>query len=160
MIKLNNILKNCSHSNKFKIGFIKYLKSLDFVEFDKLFVNYSHIFSMMILKINKPKFLSKEWFKYRSLHIKFQKIYILFSDANSDFVLLSNKNVSDNITKKQNILKNFKDNQDSLTFLNQTKLELSTDPSIQDVINVTILIVDGVYIREELNRLIIEYNKK
>jgi len=64
--RLSIILNKC-YNKKFREGFIKYLASLDFAEFDKLFQYYMNVISLLLWRYQKDKirFFSIKWFKYK-----------------------------------------------------------------------------------------------
>ena len=83
MNKLNVILKKCSNK-KFRKGYVKYLASLDYKEFETLFIHYVEIVTTLSGRyaLKKIKFLSKDWFKKRAANKKYDLVYDLFYDAN------------------------------------------------------------------------------
>jgi len=158
MIRLSLILKKCANSNKFEKEFIRYIASLDFKEFEKLFNNYTFIINKCIIKLNNPKFFSKNWIKSKILNHKFYQLYYIFYKANYDFVKMSNKNLKDKNDKKQKLIDNIYDIQRSLIFLNKKQITLNLDieSTNEEIIDIIILISDSIYIEDELYKMINE----
>ena len=108
--RLNSILKTCSNKNARK-GFIKYITSLDYIEFEVLFIHYTTIFAKLFIKYSSKKIkkFSKDWFKKKALDVKYDKMYALFADANFTFIIEFNKNLREKNIQREKILQEIED---------------------------------------------------
>jgi len=159
MIKngLNDILRKCSNS-KFRNGYIMYIKSLDFNEFEKIFIYYASVIQTVMLRyINSSKF-SKKWFKKYKLNYKFGKLYHIFFDANSTYLFEVSKNLAEVNSKREKILIDIDKNKKLLDNLLKEQIILIAPIDRNNLINFNVLIIDNIYLTNKLDNLIKELN--
>ena len=156
---ISSILKMCNNY-KYKKNFIKYLSSLDFKEFEQIFVNYSKVISRLTVRYinNKPKTFSKKWFSVIFLENNFRKLYIIFSRANFAFVMRINNDLVNKLNKRDILLKRINENNIILNNISDKRIKIDTATTIADIIYFNILIIDNIYINEEQIKLIDEFN--
>ena len=156
--RLSIILNKC-YNKKFREGFIKYLASLDFAEFDKLFQYYMNVISLLLWRYQKDKirFFSIKWFKYKILNYKYNQLYYMFSESNFQFVIIINENMKIENRRREKLISELDDVQKSIESLYNHQL-LITLPilSKQDLIDFSVLIIDNIYLKDELKKLLDE----
>lgn len=174
-IRLSEILKKSSKS-KYRTDFIKYLKSLDFNEFEIIFNHYMSIaikfltfykvehfqektqnirneYNIDNKKYVKNKFLSKKWFNDKYFKNKYYDIFNIFMDANRDFVNIISDKIHEKNNKKAKILKEIINIKNTIENLNNLEIPISNE-SLQ----LCILINYQIYAKQELDRLLEELN--
>lgn len=157
--RLNDILTKCSNI-KFKTGYIKYLKSLNFEEFEKIFVYYASVIQIVAIKYENSRFFTKKWFKKYLLQLKFNILCNIFFEANFDYLIKIKDNIDIINKKREKILINIKNNKETLNNVLQLKFNVYKIPMTkEDLINFNILIIDNIYLTNELENLIYELNK-
>lgn len=160
--RLNIILDKCSN-RKFKNGFIQYLRSLDFEEFEILFNYYTSVLTKLMIrykyKEEKHKIFSKKWFRDQSLSYKYQQINLLFYEANYDFIEKVNKKIKDNNKKISELLVKIRKINESIVVVNGTKIEFVENPTTIEVITLISVLVEHIYNKNELDKLMEELNK-
>lgn len=158
--RLSVILKKCSNK-KFRNGFVKYLTSLDFVEFNALFIYYINVIGLMLHKYNKNKirFFSIKWFKKKIVDYKYNQLYYIFSDANFAFITIINENMKHENVRSQIILDEIDDIKNSIENLYNKELVINLPLSKEDVIELSVLIIDNIYLRDELKKLVDEIKR-
>ena len=156
--RLSIILSKC-YNKKFREGFIKYLASLDFAEFDKLFQYYMNVISLLLWRYQKDKirFFSIKLFKYKILNYKYNQLYYMFSESNFQFVIIINENMKIENRRREKLISELDDVQKSIESLYNHQL-LITLPilSKQDLIDFSVLIIDNIYLKDELKKLLDE----
>jgi hypothetical protein len=155
--RLNIILKKSSKS-KYRKGFVKYLSSLDYKEFESLFLYYTNIISTLIIRYstNKIKFLSKKWFNNLSINRKYNKLYYLFFNANSDYMAELSKNIQIRNEKREKLLQEIEQLQNIIKTLYSKEIIISTPLEQQNIIDMIILMSNAIDAEEELKKLIEE----
>ncbi len=158
--RLNTILKSCSNKN-FRKGFIKYIASLDYKEFEELFTHYTTIFAHLFIKYSSKelKKYSKDWFKEISLNNKYNEMYALFAEANFTFILEFNKNIGDRNRKREEILQEIEDIKKIINSVFSKEFVINLPPSQYQKIEILMLICNSIYAESELKRLMEELNK-
>ena len=151
--RLNVILKNISNY-KYKRGFINYISSLSYDDFEYLLRYYmSAIIRLMLrYKDRKAKFLSKQWFINRKLILKYRKIGTIFHNANYDFCKKIDDNIQEDNKIKSELLNNIRENQNILNNL-QTRQIIITDMNEKEIISCCGFIISVVYVKKELGKL-------
>jgi len=157
--RLSIILKKCENK-KFRIGYMKYLGSLDFNEFEELFSHYSTIIAKLLLKYqkNKIKFFSKNWFKLSSLEYKWYQLYRLFSLSNPYFVELNMRNLDVSNSKKTDLIIKINETRQALESIVSNPITLPENAKQEDIIKFNLIIIDSIYTSEELTKLVDELN--
>ena len=157
--RLSIILKKCENK-KFRIGYMRYLSSLDFNEFEDLFSHYSSIIAKLIIRYRKDKikFFSKNWFKLSDLEYKWHQLYKLFSISNPYFVELNMKNLDIKNTKKIELIMKINETRKALDSIVSNPIALSQAATQEDIIKFNLIIIDSIYTSEELTKLIEELN--
>ena len=157
--RLSTILKKCENK-KFRIGYMRYLSSLDFNEFEELFSHYSTIIAKLLLryKKNKIKFFSKNWFKISDLEYKWHQLYRLFSLSNPYFVELNMKNLDIKNTKKMELIMKIDETRRTLESIVSNPIALPQNTNQEDIIKFNLIIIDSIYTSEELTKLVEELN--
>lgn len=160
--RLNIILDKC-RDNKFKKGFIIYLQSLDFDEFELLFNYYTSIISRLIFryknKEEKVKIFSKKWLRNKFLNYKYQTINLLFYAANSNFVKLANKKISDNNKRMSELITKIKEINKSIEAIKNVNLTISEQPSMTEVITLITILIEYIHNKNESEKIMNEINK-
>ena len=146
------------YNRKFREGFTKYLASLDYNEFDFMYNYYTSILIKVINRYtkNKPKFLSKRWFNYNVLYMKYSYLFHIFMKANSEFVVLSNKLLKENNAKVSKLIEDINEKQRILKHIASTPLTFSEYSTIEDRIKFYLAVVDNIYSTEILEKSIEE----
>ena len=157
--RLSIILKKCENK-KFRIGYMRYLSSLDFNEFEELFSHYSTIIAKLLLKYqkNKIKFFSKNWFKLSSLEYKWYQLYRLFSLSNPYFVELNMRNLDVSNSKKTDLIIKINETRQALESIVSNPITLPENAKQEDIIKFNLIIIDSIYTSEELTKLVDELN--
>mgnify|MGYP000848835058 CR=1 FL=1 len=149
--RLNLILKKSRYNYNFKKGYIKYLSSLDFKEFEELFSHYVEVIAIALKKYDteKIKLLSKDWFKYKSLIRKYNTVFSIFFQANYDFTLdiIHRLEVRNNI--KEEIIKNMQ----LLLNISYNNIFSQDFKDKQNLIKLSICLSDWLYITHKLDSL-------
>lgn len=155
--RLKDILSKMTNRN-FKKGFTRYLSSLDYKEFDSIYNYYTSILIRLMNRYltNKPKFLSKRWFKYKILYFKYSYLFYIFVKANSKFVLLSNKLLKENNDKIANLINDINEKRRILKNIASKPLILSENSTKEDLIKFHLSIVDNIYNAEILAKALEE----
>jgi hypothetical protein len=159
-IRLNTILKTCYNKNSRK-GFIKYITSLDYNEFENMFLHYTTVFAHLFIKYSSKKIkkYSKDWFKEIVLNDKYDKIYALFAEANFSYILEFNKNIGERNKKREKILQEIEDVKKIINSVFSKEFVINLPPSQYQKIEILMLICNSIYAENELKRLIEELNK-
>jgi len=158
--RLNVILKNITNKNV-KHGFIKYLSSLDFEDFEYLLEHYLTVIVRLMFryKNKKANFLSKQWFINKKINSKYRKIAMAFYDANFDYCI----KISDKIQQKDkhiiNLLNNISENKKVLKNLENIQLFLTDMENEKEIIEFTSLIISTIFVKKELEKLYDEIEK-
>jgi hypothetical protein len=159
--RLNDILRKCSNT-KFRRGYIKYLRSLDFKEFEKIFIHYSTALQIIIIRYTNSRFLSKNWFKKQILQIKFNTLCQIFFEANYNYLISIKNNIDSINNRREKILTDIKNMQAVLNIIlenvdnyNRTIKKILT---AQDLIYFNIVIINNIYFTDEIEKLIKELN--
>jgi hypothetical protein len=152
--RLSVLLKNCL-KRKFRREFSKYLKSLDFEEFNYIYDHYSHVLGFMLNKymLNKPKFLSKRWFKYKILYKNFEMLFNIFFIANPDFIKKSHDLLREKNKRASKLIGDIVELQTTL-LITHSKTVILTSQSTQDDLNkFFVYLVSNMYNTKELEKL-------
>jgi len=159
MTRLTFILNKCENK-KFRVGYIKYLKSLDFEEFEEIFTYYSSVIAILLNKYKKYKikFFSKRWFKFKVLIYKWNILYLIFSTANHSFVRLVGQNLDIKNAKKMELIMKINENRQILTSIVSNPIHLDLNPNQEDIIKFNLILIDSIYTSEELGKLVDELN--
>ncbi len=157
--RLSDILNKCENK-KFKDGYIKYLKSLDFNEFEELFSYYSGAIATLLIRYqkNKIKFFSNKWFKFHIIKYKWDLLYLIFSNANHDFVMNTSKNLDIKNTKKMDLIIKINETRQELESIVSNPIILTQNSSQEDIIKFNLIIIDSIYTSEKLTKLVDELN--
>ena len=158
--RLNVILKNLSNY-KYKCGFIKYLSSLNFDDFEKLLNYYLSIILRLTLrhKNKKANFLSKQWFINRYINSIFLKITMVFYDANFDYFIKIDKNIQKKNNIIINLLNNIYENQNTLKNLEKIKVYLIDMKTDKEIVEFASLAISTIFVKQELEKLYNEIEK-
>lgn len=160
MTKLSTILNNIKNS-KYKKGYIKYLKSLDYDEFRTLFVYYMAIiirYENIYIKKNIKKY-TLFWLKNYFIRKKYIRLYSIFYNSNQDFVIKINKKIEYDNNIRQHLINNIKEVTETISNL-EGKIAVITEKSTRkDLIDFTVLLIDSIYLRNELNKLLDKLDK-
>jgi len=155
--RLSVILKN-SYKSSYKKGFIKYLDSLSYNEFKVMYMHYMkvHLRYEKRYKTEKPKFFSKKWFINKKILSNSIRLYYLFSNTKSKYI----KKVMDELdiisNKRSNLLDRISITQAKIKNLSDKNIVLTQTPTQMDNIDFILLIVENIYLTEEITSL---YNK-
>ena len=157
--RLSIILKKCENK-KFRIGYMRYLSSLDFNEFEELFSHYSTIIAKLLIRYQKDKikFLSRKWFKLSDLEFKWHQLYKLFSLSNPYFVELNMKNLDIKNSKKMELVIKINETRKTLESIVSNPIALPKNSNQEDIIKFNLIIIDSIYTSEELTKLVDELN--
>jgi hypothetical protein len=157
--KLRDIWKNL-FNEKFKKGFIKYLASLDYEEFDEIFDHFITTTYRLRLKYKntKIKFLSEKWFKSKIVLYKYDEMFRLFGVANLEFIKKSNSILDEKNKKKTNLIKNINEKRQILNALSQIPLVITTNSTQSDILKFYIAIISNIYNSNELVKSLEELN--
>lgn len=160
MIRLSELLRNCS-SRKYKNGYKKYLASLDYVEYEKLFKHYFEILTTLLIKYESKehKFLSKDWFKARKVNKMYDRLYRLFLDSNHVFLLIATEKMKRINDEKEKIYQKIEELKQSIQNVYNTELLIEIPPTKYDLINLLILFMTSIYSEKELRALLDELKK-
>jgi len=156
---LNIILKK-SLNYKFRRGFIKYLSSLDYEEFESLFVYYANIISTLLIKYSNKKirFLSRDWFKYKILNIKYDIFFFLFIKGNREFLLEISKSMTQRNEEREKTLNEIDRLQHIINDLYAKEILVNVSFTQQDKIEVITLIYVAIDTAKELEKLLNSLN--
>jgi len=145
-IKLNDILKK-SLNYKFRKGFIKYLSTLEYDEFNEIYKHYTSILLTLIFRYRKDKFIifSKKWFNYRILQYKYHYIFKLFFTANPKFIERSNIETKKYNNEVSNLIDLINEKSEILQNISKTPMFLTQYSTNKDFIKYYLVIVDNVY---------------
>lgn len=157
--KLRDIWKNL-FNEKIKKGFIKYLASLDYEEFDEIFDHFTTTTYRLRLKYKntKIKFLSEKWFKSKIVLYKYDEMFRLFGVANLDFIKKSNYILDEKNKKKIAIIKNINEKRQILNTLSQLPFTITPYSTQNDILNFYVAIISNIYNSNELAKSIEELN--
>jgi hypothetical protein len=157
--RLSIILKKCENK-KFRIGYMRYLSSLDFNEFEELFSHYSTIIAKLLLRYqkNKIKLFSKNWFKLSNLEYKWHQLYRLFSLSNPYFVELNMNNLDIKNTKKMDLIMKINETRKELESIISNPIILNQNSNQEEIIKFNLIIIDSIYTSEKLTKLVDELN--
>lgn len=160
MITLRQLLNKIS-DRKFIKGYIKYLKSLDFEEFNSIYLHYSRIFTILYFRYQQKnaKFLSKIWFKMYILKLKFKLIFYIFNVANADYIKKSSNLLEENNNKSLKILIEIYEVQNAILNIQKKPLVLTQNPNREDIIHAMVYFCSSIYNNQRLEELIQEFNK-
>jgi hypothetical protein len=156
--RLNVILKKCKNY-KFRKGFIKYLSSLDFEEFEQIYNKYVRIIIRLIIRYRnkKIKFLSKDWFKNQILENKWDRLHTIFVESNFAFVTRVNNNDRTKNNKTRKILTDIDVVRETLKNINENvnakTIEITDYSTQEEIFNFYVLLVDSIYLSLELEKL-------
>ncbi len=160
--RLNIILNKC-RKKKYKSGFISYLRSLDFEEFEILFNYYNSVIARLMFryksKNEKISFLSKKWFRNEELNYKFSTLNLLFREANNIFVEKADKKISDNNKRISELLTKIQEIKKSLEYIKNAKLIFNENPDMIDMLNLIAILTEYIYNKNESQKIIDEINK-
>lgn len=159
MIRLTIILNKCENK-KYRTGYIKYLKSLEFDEFENIFSHYSAVMATLLMRYKKikTKFFSKKWIKLQAITYKWQMLYLIFSHANDKYVRLVGQNLEIRNSKKMELISKINETRQALDSIVSYPIKMAPNPKIDDIVRFDLILVDSIYISEELNNLIDELN--
>lgn len=158
--RLNLILKKCS-DKEFRKGFVKYIESLDYKEFEALFIHYTTIIATLMIRYSAKtiKKYSVDWFKQKAINRKYDQLYNLFADANFLFVVQFNKNIGDRNLKREEILQKIEDIKKFISVAFNKDVILNIPLLQNDKIKIIIMLTNSAYAEKELKRLMEELNK-
>lgn len=158
--RLNVILKSITNKNV-KHGFIKYLSSLDFEDFEYLLEHYlTAILRLMFrYKNKKANFLSKQWFINKKINSKYRKIAMVFYDANFDYCIKINDKIQQKDNYIINLLNNISENKKVLKKLENIELFLTDMENEKEIIEFASLIISTIFVKKELEKLYEEIGK-
>jgi hypothetical protein len=133
MTRLKYILK-FRITNKFKKGYSKYIKSLSYKEYEKLFLYYSEVINVLRIRYEKKerKFLSKFWIKEKMLLLKYHKLYRLFVNSNPVFMVVLKKNLDENNKKTQRLIDDINEAKELMNKIYSKQLVLNIPPTQED----------------------------
>lgn len=158
--RLNVILKNISNY-KYKRGFINYISSLSYDDFEYLLRYYMSALIRLMLryKDRKANFLSKQWFINRKLILKYRKIGTIFYNANYDFCKKIDDNIQEDNKIKSELLNNIRENQNILNNLQTVQILITDMMDEKEIINFCSYIISVIYVKKELEKLYEELGK-
>lgn len=158
MIRLSELLKKCSNK-KYKKGYIKYLASLDYKEYEKLFLYYFEVISILLIRYDHEyKRFSKNWFKYKKINKLYEKLYNLFFDSNHVFLLIASEKLKKSDEEKEKIFQKIEELKKIIQAIFETELYVNIPPTNEDFISIMILLTNSLYAKNELNKLLEELN--
>jgi hypothetical protein len=159
MHRLTIILNKCERK-KYRDGYIKYLKSLEYEEFENIFSYYSLVMAKLLIKYEKNKisFFSKKWLKFINIKYKWNMLYLIFLKANKKFVNLIIKNLDIKNSKKFELILKINETQNTLDSIISNPIKLSSNPKQEDIIKFNLIIIDSIYTSEKLTKLMDELN--
>jgi len=118
-----------------------------------------NVISLLLWRYQKDKirFFSIKWFKYKILNYKYNQLYYMFSESNFQFVIIINENMKIENRRREKLISELDDVQKSIESLYNHQL-LITLPilSKQDLIDFSVLIIDNIYLKDELKKLLDE----
>ena len=157
--RLNIILKKCS-DKEFRKGYIKYIKSLDYKEFESLFIYYNTIISILMIRYSSKdiKKNTKDWYKQKELDKKYDQLYDLFAEANFDYIIEFNKILNEKNIIREKLLKEIEEVKEIINSLHTKEVTVNLPPSFTDEINILMLISHTIFSKIELQRLMEELN--
>lgn len=159
--RLNTILNKCGNK-KFKSEYIKYLRSLDFEEFEILYNYYSSVIVRLMFRYKSKneeiKILSKKWFITESLSYKYQTLNLLFREGNIIYVEKANNKVEENNKKISELITKIKELNHSLEVIKNAKLVMSEKPDQKDMLNLIAILVEYIYNKNESQKILDELN--
>ena len=157
--RLRTILDKCANK-KFRNGYITYLKSLDYDEFEKTFNHYSTVIAKLLIKNkkNKVRIFSKIWFKIGNLEYKWEQLYKLFYMTNPYFVDLAFKNLNIKNNKRIELISKITEHRTTLNSIVSNLISLTQNPTQEEIIRFNLIIIDSIYTSEELEKLVEELN--
>lgn len=157
--RLNIILDKCS-KKKFKNGFIQYLKSLDFEEFEVLFNHYNSVLTRLMFrykeKNEKVRIFSKKWFRNENLKYKYDVINSLFYDSNMFFVEKINNKLENNNKRISELIIKVREINQSLEIIKNTNFSFGDVLNTKETINLITLLVEYTYNNNELKKVLAE----
>jgi hypothetical protein len=158
--RLNVILKNVSNY-KYKRGFINYISTLSYDDYEYLLRYYMSALIRLMLryKNRKANFLSKQWFINRKLILKYRKIGTIFYNANNNFCKKIDDNIREDNKIKTDLLNNIRENQNILNNLLKTKILITDMKDEKEIISFCGLTISIIYANKELERLYEELGK-
>lgn len=159
--RLSEIFKNI-YKKKFREGYIKYLRSLDFEEFDFIYHQYAGTVAVLHKRYESKnhKFLSKNWINLKILTSKFKVLYYVFHSANKDFMKKSFKLLEERNSKSLRILTEINEVKATLKNLENKTLMITQNPNSEDIISITSYFVSNIYNNQRLQELLDELKKK
>lgn len=159
MIRLSELLKKCSNK-KYRAGYIKYLSALDYKEYEKIFLYYFEVISVLLIRYDKGyKKYSKKWFKYKKINKLYDRLYNLFFESNHVFLLVATENLKKSDEQKEKIFQKIEEIKKSIQSIFETEIVVNIPPTNKDYISIMLLIINTLYAKNELNKLLEELNK-
>lgn len=160
MINRLSVILDKSQNKKFRNEYIKYLKSLDFEEFEYIFSYYSSVLVKLLLryKKNKIRLFSKKWFILKDIQIKWRILYLLFLDANYKFVKRTLDNLEIKNSKRMDLIIKINETKQALDSIISNPIKLTSNPKKEDIIKFNLIIIDSIHTSEELTNLMDKLN--
>jgi len=158
--RLSTILNKISN-RKFRKGYIKYITSLDYKEYETLFVYNTEVVNVLSNRYltKKYKFLSKGWFKSVSLKMKYDLFYNCFITANPQFMLDLNKNLKNRNRRREKILKSLADIREKIEKTYSMEIIIYDPPTFEDKVKLILMVANSISIEKELKMLLNEFNE-
>lgn len=158
--RLNVILKNLSN-HKYKYGFIKYLSTLKFEDFEYLLHHYLTTILRLMLryKNKKANFLSKQWFINKKINSKYRKIAKAFYDANFDYCIKIDEKIQKEGKQIIDLLNNIRENQTILENLEKVQIYLTDMKNDKEIVEFASLAISTIFVKQELGKLYEEIGK-
>jgi hypothetical protein len=107
----------------------------------------------------KIRFLSKNWFNYKFLKIRYYNISKLFVIANLSFVKKSNKIANIKNKNIKNLISEIKKTNDTIFFLAKNGMQLNENSNRNDIINFYIYLISCKYNEKRHNNLVKKLRK-
>lgn len=155
--RINTVLKRQN-----KRGYIKYIKSLSYREYETIFMFYINVFIRLenIHSEKDRKLFSKKWIKSKILKYKYHRLHAMFVNANSVFMIVLSENLEkDNVEKEKRLKKMDKllkemDNINSkINKAFSISLVINDPPTEHDVVNLISLISNSIYFKNEIDKI-------
>jgi hypothetical protein len=150
--RINTVLKRQN-----KRGYIKYIKSLSYREYETIFMFYINVFIRLenIHNQKERKRFSKSWFKSKMLKYKYNRLHSIFVNANATFMIVLVENLSRDNEIREKLLKEMYDINSKININKafSTSLVINDPPTEHDVVNLISLISNSIYFKNEIDNI-------
>ena len=167
MPKLNILIKKI-RNRKYKLGLIKYLSTLSYDEYHRIFTLYTTVIVRCKNFFDDGRFLSKKWFKSKFLLGKFNELSEIFLLANEKFYFkrytdlqyLNERALTlmEEIAQNELILENLKVNVDKILTIQNiiNKTIYYQNETYNETILINVILIDTLYSYHKIEKSMTE----